>query len=216
METILLLVGSDFCSDYAVPQTGSCQPCSGPAVMNQVTLSDYVSLSLLDVKRVNKTVQYPSSSEGDGGRPLRDSPPLSSNCVPRAMEQPSSPALQAQQFALQEAESCIFVFGQSPSCLFVGRNLAFGSWMAIKGTENICITNTLLMLSAAASTVLAGGRAAPDLAELCSTARSQPTELNALAYVFLNSWYFSPYVLSGNTRHGTCQYVTSFTRCMSS
>lgn len=71
--------------------------------------------------------------------------------------------------------------------------------MAIKGTENICVTNTLLMLSAAASTVLAGGRAAPDLAELRSTARSQPTELNAVAYVFLNSWYFSPYVLSGNT-----------------
>lgn len=115
------------------------------------------------------------------------------------MEQVNSPVLQAQQFALQEAESCIFVFGQSPSCLSVGRNLAFGSWMAIKGTENICVTNTLLMLSAAASTVLAGGRAAPDLAELRSTARSQLTELNAVAYIFLNSCYFSHYILSGNT-----------------
>lgn len=29
----------------------------------------------------------------------------------------------------------------------LGRNLAFVSWMAIKGTENICVTNALLMLT---------------------------------------------------------------------
>lgn len=56
--------------------------------------------------------------------------------------------LQAQWFILQEAKSCVFVFGQSLSCLFVGRNLAFISWMAIKGTENICVTKTLLVLTA--------------------------------------------------------------------
>lgn len=64
------------------------------------------------------------------------------------------------------------MFGQSPPCLSVGRNLAFVSWLAIKGTENICVTNALLMLTVAASTVLPGGRAAPALAELRST--SQP------------------------------------------
>lgn len=80
------------------------------------------------------------------------------------MEQASSAVLQAQRFILQEAKSCIFVFGQSPSCLFIGRNLALISWMAIKGTENICVTKTLLMLIA--STVLPGGWAA--------LARSQP------------------------------------------
>lgn len=59
-------------------------------------------------------------------------------------ERASFAALRSQRVGPQEAECCVFVLGQSPFCLSVGRNLAFVSWMAIKGTENICVTNALL------------------------------------------------------------------------
>ena len=136
---------------------------------------------MLDAKCINKTAWYPSSSEGDGARLV-----WGSALPPRAV-------LAAD--GTPKAERCVSAPGQSPPRL-CRQTASIRIFMAVKGTENTCVTNALLTLAVGASRVLPGDQVAPGLGELQRAARSRPTQAYCLACIFRG--YFSLCILNGD------------------